>query len=153
MVSNGILDGTFSLDKKRVFDKIEQTSGAHFFMLDSFGKILRRLRLDSKVGLRELARLTEKSPGYISDVEQDNVPPPSEEVILKIASVLKADRDMLLNSARKMDPELSHYVVDEPQATDFLRKAKDRGFDGDDWETLSQLADIAKLGKPPREKP
>ena len=116
-------------------------------MTDTFGKILRHLRLDSEVGLRELARLTGKSPGYISDVEQDNVPPPSEKVILKIASVLNVDREMLLKAAHKMDPELTSYVADEPQAADFLRKAKERGFDSEDWEKLSQLADIVKLGK------
>jgi len=48
-------------------------------MADSFGIALRRLRLEAGVGLRELARLIDKSAGYISDVEQDNVPPPSEE--------------------------------------------------------------------------
>ena len=116
-------------------------------MTDTFGKILRHLRLDSEVGLRELARLTGKSPGYISDVEQDNVPPPSEKVILKIASVLNVDREMLLKAAHKMDPELTSYVADEPQIADFLRKAKERGFDSEDWEKLSQLADIVKLGK------
>lgn len=116
-------------------------------MTDSFGNILRRLRLDADVGLRELARLIGKSPGYISDVEQDNVPPPSEQVILKMASVLNIDREMLLKAAHKMDPELTSYVADEPQAADFLRKAKARGFDRDDWDKLSKLADILKPDK------
>jgi transcriptional regulator with XRE-family HTH domain len=113
-------------------------------MADSFGKILRGLRLDAEVGLRQLARLVGKSPGYISDVEQDNVPAPSEQVIVKIASVLNIDREILLTAARKMDPELTSYVAEEPQAADFLRKAKDRRFDREDWEKLSKLADIVK---------
>ena len=113
-------------------------------MADSFGKILRRRRLDSDVGLRELARLIGKSPGYISDVEQGNVPPPSEQVILKMAAVLDINREILLKAARKMDPELTSYVADEPRAADFLRKAKDRGFEPEDWEKLSKLADIVK---------
>jgi transcriptional regulator with XRE-family HTH domain len=113
-------------------------------MADSFGKILRGLRLEADVGLRELARLIGKSPGYISDVEQNNVPPPSEQVIVKIASVLNIDREILLKAARKMDPELTSYVAEEPHAADFLRKAKDRRFDREDWEKLSKLADIVK---------
>jgi transcriptional regulator with XRE-family HTH domain len=113
-------------------------------MTDSFGKILRGLRLEADVGLRELARLIGKSPGYISDVEQNNVPPPSEQVIVKIASVLNIDREILLKAARKMDPELTSYVAEEPHAADFLRKAKDRRFDREDWEKLSKLADIVK---------
>ena len=46
-----------------------------------------------------------------------------------------------------MDPELSNFVAQEPQAADFLRMAKDKEFDKDDWKKLSQLVDIAKLGK------
>ena len=130
-----------------VFDRTEQIFCHSSFMKQSFGKILRRYRLDAKVGLRELARLIEKSPGYISDVEQDNVPPPSEEVILKIATIINVEKDLLLNAAHKMDPELTSYVAEEPQAADFLRKAKDRGFDQDDWEKLSKLADIVRPSK------
>ncbi len=75
-------------------------------MTDTFGKTLRRLRLDAQVGLRELSRLVDKSPGYISDVEQDNVAPPSEEVIVRIAEALRADKNELLSAASKLDPEL-----------------------------------------------
>jgi transcriptional regulator with XRE-family HTH domain len=116
-------------------------------MTETFGKKLRELRVNSETGLRELARLVHKSPGYISDVEQDHVPPPSEEVILKIATALQVDKNELLIAARKMDPELSKFVARDQQAADFLRMAKDKGFNSEDWKKLSQLADIAKLGK------
>jgi len=116
-------------------------------MTDTFGKKLRDLRIQAEVGLRELARLIDKSPGYISDVEQDHVPPPSEDVILKIAGALSADKKELLAIAQKMDPEISHYVSREPEAADFLRMAREKNFDKDDWETLTNLAQAAKLGK------
>ena len=64
-------------------------------MTDTFGKILRKFRMQSGIGLRELARLIDKSPGYLSDVEQDNVPPPSEEVIVNIAAALNIDKNRL----------------------------------------------------------
>ena len=116
-------------------------------MTDTFGKKLRELRVNSDIGLRELARLIDKSPGYLSDVERDHVPPPSEDVILKIAEAMTADKKELLALAQKMDPEISNYVAREPEAADFLRMAKQKEFDSDDWEKLSQLAEIAKLGK------
>ncbi|CAB1074380.1 hypothetical protein D1AOALGA4SA_2199 [Olavius algarvensis Delta 1 endosymbiont] len=116
-------------------------------MNDTFGKKLREFRLQADVGLRELARLIEKSPGYISDVEQDHVPPPSEDVIIEIAAALTVDKKELLNAARKMDPELSRYVTGEPEAADFLRMAREKKFDSEDWETLTRLAEAAKLGK------
>ena len=116
-------------------------------MTETFGKKLRELRINSGIGLRELARLIDKSPGYLSDVEHDHVPPPSEDVILKIAAALAADKRELLSVAQKMDPELSSYVAQEPEAADFLRMAKEKEFDRNDWERLSKLAEDAKLGK------
>ena len=121
-------------------------------MAETFGKKLRDLRINAEVGLRELARIINKSPGYLSDVENDHVPPPSEEVILKIADALNADKKKLLAVAQKMDPEISNYVTREPEVADFLRMAKEKEFDRDDWETLTQLAQAAKLGKSDRNK-
>jgi len=118
----------------------------------TFGKLLRSLRLESGVGLRELSRLIEKSPGYLSDVESGNVPPPSEETIVQIANALNVDKKALLNAAQKIDPELSEYVAEQPQVADFLRMAKDQEFNDDDWDRLTQLAKLSKLGKGEGEK-
>ena len=114
---------------------------------DTFGRLLRSLRLESGVGLRELSRLIEKSPGYLSDVESGNVPPPSKETIVQIANALNVDKKTLLNAAKKIDPELSEYVAEQPQVADFLRMAKDQEFNDDDWDRLTQLAKLSKLGK------
>jgi transcriptional regulator with XRE-family HTH domain len=130
-----------------VFDIIEQKFLRNGFMDDSFGKTLRDLRLQAQVGLRELAALINKSPGYLSDVELDRVPPPSEAMILDIAKALDVNKKDLLKAAKKVDPELSEYVVDQPMAADFLRMAKDHEFGKNDWERLSQLAKISRLGK------
>ena len=119
-------------------------------MVNTFGKKLRDLRIKSEVGLRELARMINKSPGYISDVENGRVPPPSEAVILDIALALKANKAELLKAASKVDPELSDYVVQQPNAADFLRMAKEQEFENGDWKKLSQWAKRANLGK--REK-
>jgi transcriptional regulator with XRE-family HTH domain len=118
---------------------------------ETFGNLIRRLRLEAGLGLRELARLIERSPGYLSDVELGNVPPPSESVIVKIAAALNVDRKGLLNAAEKMDPELADYVARRPQAADFLRMARDKAFDDDDWQRLSRLAEISRLGKPDKD--
>jgi len=115
-------------------------------MTDTFGKKLRELRVNSDIGLRELARLIDKSPGYLSDVEHDNVPPPSEDVILKIAAALSVDKKELLIAAQKMDPAISSYVAQDPEAADFLRMAQEKKFDSGDWDTLTKLAEAAKLG-------
>jgi len=116
-------------------------------MEKGFGDMLRDLRLETGVGLRELARMIHASPGYLSDVENGRAAPPSEKVIVDMARVLNVDKQRLLAAARKVDPELSQYVAQQPEVADFLRTAKDRGYREDDWVRLSQLAEIAKLGK------
>jgi len=121
-------------------------------MNESFGKMLRSLRLKAGYGLREAAALIEKSPGYLSDVEQDRVPPPREQVIVRMAEVLNIERDILLQAARKVDPEITDYVSQQLPAADFLRMARDEEFDDEDWERLKELARISKLGKGGRGK-
>jgi transcriptional regulator with XRE-family HTH domain len=121
-------------------------------MENSFGNKIRKLRKQAGIGLRELARLINKSPGYLSDVELERVPPPSQEVIIRIAIALDADKDELLTAAKKVDPELSNYVAQQPQAADFLRLAKEKEFNNEDWERLAQLAKISKLGKAEKEE-
>ncbi len=119
-------------------------------MDNTFGKTLKDIRLKAEVGLRELARMINKSPGYISDVENDRVPPPSVGVIEDIAAALMVDKNLLLSAASKVDPELSDYVVQEPQAADFLRMAKEQDFENRDWKRITRWIKRAKLGK--REK-
>jgi transcriptional regulator with XRE-family HTH domain len=119
-------------------------------MDNAFGETLKNLRLKAEVGLRELARMINKSPGYISDVENDRVPPPSVGVIEDIAAALMVDKNLLLSAASKVDPELSDYVVKQPQAADFLRMAKEQNFENGDWKRINRWIKRSKLGK--REK-
>lgn len=117
-----------------------------------FGEILRKQRIRAGVGLRELARRLGRSPGYLSDVENGHVPPPSEEVIVGMAAALDVDRQILLRAARKMDPDLAAYVARKQEAADFLRLARDREFEPEDWDRIRQLAERARLGRRGKEK-
>lgn len=105
------------------------------------------------MGLREVANRVGISPGYLSDLENEKVPPPSEKVILDLALVLGVDRGELLTAASKVDPELSEYVAQEPKAADFLRMAKEQGYRNGDWDKLTQLVKLMELGKGKEKKP
>lgn len=118
-----------------------------------FGRIIKENRLKARVGLREFAARVGISPGYLSDLENEKVPPPSEKVILDMAFVLGLDRSELLAAASKVDPELSEYLAQEPRAADFLRMGKEQGYKNGDWEKLTQLAKVVGLGKEKRKEP
>lgn len=117
-----------------------------------FGETIKKNRMNAGIGLREFAGRVGISPGYLSDLENEKVAPPSEKLILEMARTLGIEKDELLKAAEKVDPEVAQYVAQEPRAADFLRMAKDQEFRKDDWEKLSQLAKIAGLGKQEEEK-
>ena len=109
----------------------------------TFGTILKKLRLEADIGLRELAKMIGKSPSYLSEIESGRVPSPSAEMILDIAQALGGHKNELLSAASKMDPQLTDYVSHRPEAADFLRKAREYGFNSDDWQKLEKLTEIA----------
>ena len=111
-----------------------------------FGQKLKEFREKTGLGLRELARLIDRSPGYLSDVEKGNVPPPSVELILSLARVLNIHKWELLRAA---DKEIE-YISKQPEAADFLRMTSD--FGPEEWKKAGQLVEIAGLGKGKKEE-
>lgn len=108
--------------------------------------------MDTGLSLREFAGRVGISPGYLSDLENEKVAPPSETVILDMAKALGVDKTELLKAAEKVDPEVTEYVAQEPRAANFLRMAKEKNFDNGDWEKLSEIARVVGLGKQGEEK-
>lgn len=117
-------------------------------MTQSFGKTLKHIREKTGVSISELARLINKSKGYLSDLENDNNPPPSLFVILSIAKALNADKKILLMAAGK-EPE---YATQQTAVADFLRMSVEEEYDDEDWKNLRKIAEIAKLGRGGKEK-
>jgi len=105
----------------------------------TFGSHLRKLRLDhpEKLSIREVSRRAGIDVSYVSRMEKDEVSPPSEEIILKLARVLGVDRpDELLRLANRIPPDVqeiirSHY----PEIPAFLRSARE--LSAEDWTRLS----------------
>ena len=52
---------------------------------ESFGATVRRERERMEIGFREMAKLIGVSPTYLSKVERDELPPPAEDKVKKIA--------------------------------------------------------------------
>lgn len=137
-----LVEEHFFLDPTMLFDYVEHM----------FGKTLKEKRMDTGLSLREFAGRVGISPGYLSDLENEKVAPPSETVILDMAKALGVDKTELLKAAEKVDPEVTEYVAQEPRAADFLRMAKEKNFDNGDWKKLSEIARVVGLGKPGEEK-
>jgi transcriptional regulator with XRE-family HTH domain len=101
----------------------------------SFGSYLRRQRealyeSDSRYSLRGVAAQIEVQPSYLSKVEREEVAPPSEATIVRLADVLGEDPDVLLALAGKVSKDLQAIIRKRPklfaQLLRELKKAPDR---------------------------
>ena len=72
-------------------------------MDQSFGGLLKTLRSEKRMGVRELGRAVGISAMHISNLEKDKSMP-SAELVEKLAAELEGDLDQLLNLADQIDP-------------------------------------------------
>lgn len=96
---------------------------------ETFGGVIRKLREDAGISLRKLAKLLEMSPAYLSKLERDLLPPPSEEYICSMASILEEDPDILLAKAGKVHPDIIQKIVDSPSIASHIREGLYAGRD------------------------
>jgi transcriptional regulator with XRE-family HTH domain len=75
-----------------------------------FGPYIRETREAKGFGLRELARLIEVEPAYLSKIEREIFAPPSEALIVKIAGHLDEDSDRLLALAGKIPTDVKDAI-------------------------------------------
>jgi len=89
-------------------------------MSSGFGKYLRDRRealraTDRSFSVRGLAARIGVEPSYLSKVEREEVAPPSEATIARLADALDEDPDLLLALAGKVSSELQNVIRQRPQ--------------------------------------
>ncbi|MEQ1704782.1 MAG: helix-turn-helix transcriptional regulator [Rickettsiales bacterium] len=80
-----------------------------------FGDIIKVLREEHEISQRQFAMKLDITPTYLSKIERGEFPPPSEEVIKRMAHLLDYDTDELLAYADKVDSELLAIIQSAPQ--------------------------------------
>ena len=86
----------------------------------------RRKERDRAYSLRQVALRIGVEPAYLSKIERDIVPPPSEGTIRRLACDLEEDPDLLLAMAGKVSSDLQAVILQRPQLiADLLRQLKD----------------------------
>ena len=100
-------------------------------MSNTFGSYVRGRREDlhktnAGYSVRKLAEKVGIQPSYISKVERDEVPPPSEDTIIRIAEALQEDPDVLLALAGKVSADLRTAITKRPKLfAELIRQLKD----------------------------
>lgn len=81
-----------------------------------FGATLRLLRLESGLGLRDLARRLGVSSAYLSRVENGHDPAPTPARLEHLARELGVPAPLLMDLAHRVSPFLADYIEQVPEA-------------------------------------
>jgi transcriptional regulator with XRE-family HTH domain len=100
-------------------------------MARSFGEYLRERRevlraKDEAFSVRQVAQRIGVEPSFLSKVERDEVPPPSEGKIVALARELGEDPDVLLALAGKVSSDLQAAIRKRPELfAQLIRQLRD----------------------------
>jgi HTH-type transcriptional regulator, competence development regulator len=90
-----------------------------------FGSFIRQKREEKRLSLREMAKMIQVSPTFLSKVETEDWKP-GEEKLRKIAEVIGCDPDDLFARAGRVPAELADIIKQSPrpEMTALLRTTK-----------------------------
>ena len=111
-------------------------------MEQTFGAFVRQKRMEQGLSLRRLAARLGLSPVYMSNIETDRKPAPSQENLDKLAEELhlsKADRELFLDLAAasqkmKIPADLPEYIMERDIVRAALRTAKEVDATDAEWQ-------------------
>ena len=118
----------------------------------SFGQVVRELRIRHKdySSLREFAKRVGLSPAYLSRIENEKEPPPSEAVVERLAEALGTDKYELFSYAGKVPTEFLETFKKNPKGVaSFMRRVQEVGLESDsDWEEIESTISRMKRKSP-----
>lgn len=122
-----------------------------------FGVFLKEKRQQKTMSLRELSDKANIAHTYILKIENGSKPPPSDNVLLKLARGLNLDdesAEIFFDLAAKckrinddknfyIPADISEYLLSEDKANKLIRKASKLGYSNEFWNEL--LKQIKKM--------
>ncbi len=107
-------------------------------MKGTFGQNLREIRRFKGISQRELAKSVGVDFSYISKIENDRLPPPAADTIVKICEALSVPPDELLAMTGKMPSQVKQMVGTSSSALQFMRQAQSMKITDEEWDKLTQ---------------
>ena len=117
--------------KKKIFPLDRKSRVVYYVVHMTFGKFIRsvrdnRFKEDRSFSVRQVAQRIGVEPSYLSKIERDQVAPPSEATIRRLAGELGEDADLLLAMAGKVSSDLRDIILRRPQLfAELLRQLRD----------------------------
>jgi HTH-type transcriptional regulator, competence development regulator len=107
-------------------------SSYYTLLMNSFGSYIRARRealhaSDRSMSVRQVAQRIGVEPAFLSKIERDVAPPPSEAKIVALAEALGEDPDLLLAMAGKVSSDLQAIIRKRPKLIgELLRQLKEQ---------------------------
>src|SRR3972149_10451633 len=116
------------------------------------GTNLKKLREQAGLNQRELAERVGVDYSYLSKIENGVMSPPSQELIIKLAEVLQADKDELLTLAGKVPADIAQMlknleVIQSLRKGDVSRKSESGNKKDSFGKRLKELRETAGLSQ------
>lgn len=107
-------------------------------MTNTFGQTLKEIRRRRGISQRDIAEKVNVDFSYISKIENDRLPPPAADTIVKICDALDVPPDELLAMTGKMPTPIKEIISENPAALQFLRQAQAMTLTDNEWGRLTQ---------------
>jgi len=109
----------------------------------TLGDTIREARVNKGLSLRGLAKDIEKTPSYLSDIE-NNRRVPSEEVLVDISKTLDLEFDLLMALAGRFGENAMRYLKRTPSAGVLFRKISQLNLSSKEIQELINRSDELK---------
>lgn len=112
-----------------------------------FGKYLRAVRQAKGVSIRQLAKDVNKTPTYLSDIENGHNKPPDKELLEKIISELHIEDypnlknrffDLAGRERNDIPADVKDYIMSNQALLKIIRTAKDRPNSEQIWSQIAK---------------
>jgi HTH-type transcriptional regulator, competence development regulator len=130
-----------------LFDEWELTINSTFLyngssmemnMAKTFGQRLQELRREAGISQRDLAAQTGVDFSYISKVENDRLPPPAADTVVKICAILQVPSDELLALTGKVPSDVKEMLGSSSSAQQFIRQAQEMNLSDQEWQLMTK---------------
>ena len=94
---------------------------------NKLGSFVRKLRIEKKIGQRELAKKLNISASYLNDIEKNKRQTPNHEVIKKLSSILEVKKELLFDLAvnNKVPLDIEKYLIENQNLISLIRSIKE----------------------------
>jgi transcriptional regulator with XRE-family HTH domain len=107
-------------------------------MAKTFGQRLQELRREAGISQRDLAAQAGVDFSYISKVENDRLPPPAADTVVKICAILQVPSDELLALTGKVPSDVKEMLGSSSSAQQFIRQAQEMNLSDQEWQLMTK---------------